>query len=49
MAGFFPKHIISICDLSIDFIVHLLQTAEHMKFVVEDSGGNDSLKNKVND
>lgn len=47
MAGFFPQHIISIRDLSIDFVAHLLQAAEHMKIVVENSGGNDSLKNKV--
>ena len=47
MAGFFPQHIISIRDLSIDFVFHLLQAAEHMRNVVQNSGGDDSLKNKV--
>ena len=47
MASFFPQHIISIRDLSIDFVQYLLQASEHMKKVVETSGGNESLKNKV--
>ena len=47
MASFFPQHIISIRDLSIEYVIHLLQASEHMKKVVENSGGDESLKNKV--
>eukprot|EP01035_Chromulina_nebulosa_P029832 gene29832-39576_t len=47
MASFFPQHIISIRDLSIEYVIHLLQASEHMRKVVENSGGDESLKNKV--
>ena len=43
----FPKHIVSIRDLSIDFVEFLLVSANKMKEIVENCGGDEILKHKV--
>jgi len=42
-----PKHLISINDLSLDLVVHLLQAAERMKALTMVEGGCDILKHRV--
>lgn len=44
---FVPRHLISIRELSMEFISSLLQSADEMRLMVQSKGGNDSLKNKV--
>jgi aspartate carbamoyltransferase catalytic subunit len=46
-ADFVPPHLISIRELSMEFISSLLQSADEMRLLVQSRGGNDSLKNKV--